>query len=653
MVLQSGVIPYDYSFNVPFQADHKDLAVGISGIVFEQAGFVLADLFNRADLASSLYPDFFRYKSLDVAKIEYTPSGTDTNLASVLDPGLSLVIDQIIEYRIALRRISSRIGTDTQDTKIIRDSFLLDTESNTTQRAIADWLINSHPGRAPNAQAAASDDKFTRLVTGSDPTPGANILNMDVSLLGGSGVLLDIDFGEVIYQPYPYIAGISMATLDNPHDGTRSMHRGVIVRPIYPSFQKSDGSVISINNVEEDGYALNGGLASGGILFRGGNLHPAVTYRVGLDDALTNTFTPNAMSTLPDFVFPKVESASSPTLSGIVLTPTALAVEKYKVGVEYSLASFPNRGIPSGFISVYPRNNYPSGQAYEVFDDAFWLYVIGGHMVMSPLTGRPLHFRRVEYQRDTSSSITVNIWASGQVSPIEVGTNLVTISESTSQDPAFPADANRRLAHFSRYTTGLAFVAEVTTALDFNGVGGADFDDMVTDGTTIYAASDQHITTFDTSFVFIDHFTTGALTLDLPISFFNSKLWHQSGAGLIEIQLTGSGPGSVIEVSPAKTLNVSSVRISTVNGIQLGMDVTGSSTITNGIWLWAVGVDSFSGLQENFMVRVTESSTEFVAQEVVIMENFSELELARSALTPHLDPPLVPNFRRILHLDVD
>lgn len=650
MAPQSGVIPYNYSFKVPFQMDHRDSPIGISGIVFEQAGFVLADLFRRSNLASILYPDFFKYRVLGMAGSGYTPSNTDINLASITDPGIALTIDQIKEYRQTLVFLMERVGADTQDIETIVGSASTLSEAKSSTRALADWLMNSHPGRAPRANQDllfADEAQFTRIADDTFPTPESIILNMDVSYLGGSGILLDIDFGEVIFQPYPYIAGFDQSTFLNPFDestgdlfNNSTTQRGIITFPIYPSFQKADGSVVSITT-RENGYNYNGGIGSGGILLWGAYIFPSSTFLVGSGAALANTFTPIGMSTLPHSVFPLKLKSNSPILSGIVLDPPVLPTGLYKVGVRNSLQAFPDTAIPSGFISIYPRNGYPSGQAYEVFNDTFWLYALGGLITLSPYTGRPLHFRRAQYVEDTSSSISADVWSSGQVGPVFIDPSLVTISEHEE------VNAGNSRTHFQTYNTNLTFQSETITSIGATGTFGLlDFTDAVLGGGTIFASTSAFIRTFDTSFNHLGSYTG---TLSNPLSYFNTKLWSRQGGGLAEVTLTAGAPLGSFSVGSTKTVNITGLsEINSVITTFHGLEITDSTSGINGIWLWVTGNNTLTGQTDHWLLKVTEDATEFIATKALLLRKFLDLTLARSS-TIAVSPTF---FRRIIHLEV-
>jgi hypothetical protein len=666
--------------------DHKDLAVGISGIVLEQAGFALADMFIRAGFSptSLLYPEFFKYKVLGQAAEGYIPSNTDLNLASITDPGLSIVVDQILEYRDTLRaRIMGRIGADITDFDKQLGNLLPD-EEDSSLMVLTDWLVNSHPGRAPNARLTTNfgRDKFTRTINSSTPTIGEEILNMDVSVVGGSGVLLDIDIGEIIYQPYPYIAGYDVGDFSNPYDRSNpvspfgfsfeNQHDRIPVFPIYPSFQKTDGSTVSIVT-HENGYLYNGGLGSGGLLFWGGIIFPSTSFKVGIGADLNDQFTPLAMNLIPEELYSRrIIITNSNNLSGIVIQPPALGTGVYKIGVENTLAAFPDTALVSGFISIFPRNYYfptldpkslaPSGRGYEVFNDAFWAYVVGGMITLSPYTGRSLHFRRAEYMEGTEASsydggFNPRVFGSGQIGLFKVNDEIITVSELMSDDTG-PGTIDK-IAHFQKYNTNLEYVSEVTTPL---ASGMPIVFDAFRGGDTIYVTGLSGLATFDTSLAHLASYI--APSLNPPLSYFNGKLWGRSSSppGFFEITLNDAVPAGSVTGGTVKTIDISALAdISSISTVFHGIEVTGSTSDINGVWLWVQGTNAFMGTLNHWLIRATEDVSEFVASDAIMLRDFDSLLLTSGAAKSSVfDPRFTasstnryPKKHRIIHMDVN
>jgi len=450
MGLASGQMPYEYPFTVPLRSQPDSWpgngtgwVLGASGDVMEQGMFVInAELrkwgFNDENLLQNFYK-VYTHPEVTPSGFEPKPNG-DTLEGHVGDVAALADIDNINQMRFMLDELFNRYDNDT-------DYF---------QRHFqAAWLTTAYP-ESPSGYIRFQElSPGTFLVYGFDylrPDPdfvgdGENIEDLDIHWLGSSGVIFDVDFGEVIFNPYPF-PGESV----NNRASANSLQFDT--GPLYPTFHKTDGSLISMTGRErsdwDSGFAdeINfNAFGSGKIQLDGYALLPETKVRIvtGADNGWF--FVGDGSS---DFVNPVQgvrQLSSNGDTDGTARmyydVPGSLGSGFYRILTSTSRSAVPEAGIASGaYTSLWPPGGYQErinangfrvyagwnnnllrrstyeasdgtrivfpdlSRGYQVFDDCLWITGItaglsgsvtaGGLHPISPHNGNFMWFRSAE-----------------------------------------------------------------------------------------------------------------------------------------------------------------------------------------------------------------------------------------------------------------
>lgn len=418
MVLQSGNAPYDYSVADPLRVLSPYTNIGLqgpSGIFLEQGEFVATAETRKFSADSHELSDMFIYVNPAIAPSgPYEPKVDGSTLGNKINPGNLFIINHILEARNALNQTLSFYESESE---------------NTFEEFLKDWLWQIAPELGYPSGLYRREDP--------DVTDQPFLDTANVHTLGGSGVLLDLDFTEVMYNPYPWFAYNTF--LDVHGLGTFRIVNG----PVWPCFQKTNGSLISLNGREPttaNGISVDydtSSFSSNEVRLDGYVFLPQTDYLIGHG--------------LRDFVidgqFTYVSSASRTVNNGRVVPTTrvfattqALSSGVYKLAARNKKETVPFTTVASGLISQWP----PSGQAYpaignlplqhqfdvltpfnirsvwynnaeyehgyQVFNDAFWIIdhadgdrAPSGLAVASPFTGHALWLRFADLTQSTGS----------------------------------------------------------------------------------------------------------------------------------------------------------------------------------------------------------------------------------------------------------
>lgn len=516
MVLQSGQPPYDYAHGKgPFKAMRpysSDYPSAPSGILLEQAQFVItAEIrkFVRFDgnEGSHTLPLFNIYTNVVITPSgPYEPKTNGSTLGNQLNPGGLSFIDHIQETRVALETLFGFIESPITDYK-------------------AAWLEALY---ANNASGQLGE--YVRRL----PSETGPIEYTLLDVLGGSGVLFDVDFGEVLFNPPPNIAGFGNDDAHGPAAVGITDLFSIQQYPFFPAFQKTDGTLIPLTGREP--LFLNGvpnyftdPISSGTIGLYGYCLKPLTKFYVSQGLIFNAAGTP-AFTVFAESIREVFTISGNVETSKVFITPTAQASGLHRVAAVNKFTDFPTTTIESGRMSQWPAFNNPFAISYptvgyHVFDDALWVtdrYAQGaavggpnrglpsGLATLSPYTSDPLWVRYADLTEIASlEGFGVNpVYTSGNWSKFvgleRQGGDQVYRLHPTIQRPFSTNSGQFRLG---RWNDELDLVTDITTTSAFPIAGplsnqfplGGNTDlvnDFWFDGTS-YWVSNQNFAQFD------------------------------------------------------------------------------------------------------------------------------------------------------------
>lgn len=461
MAVASGQLPYEYEWPTPFRVSNN-AHQGLSGIHLEAAQFVMQSEMRKFNIADAALQAWRVYTNASIAGSGYDPKANGNTLNGLVGPKVQVDLDHISLMR------------DLMVDFLFGDAYDTWTEFGNNE-ILQDWIRQAYPN-SPSGYGQTSTDEYQgqflrpvfqdggiEYIPGiffGDPQLGI-FTDSDPHWLGGSGIILDIDVGEVMWNPYPMTAisaqGDTHGTSDN---------WSIEAFPFYPSFQKTDGSLITLNGFEnkwpEDrvpSYLVRNydPVGSGKVRF---NAYPILGntqfYFGRMNDTSAEIhqigFSTNQMSVAA--ISATLIGNASKNLPGseVFLTPIALPTGVYRVACRNSKANYPFTTVESGVISQWPRHtditsdfsavetNY---RGYEVFNNCFWITDWGfrisaslsdvgpvgpsGLSVVSPFTGKVLWQRNatntvagqvyVFLPPSPSTLLNVNWWDDANTSP--------------------------------------------------------------------------------------------------------------------------------------------------------------------------------------------------------------------------------------------
>lgn len=418
----SGVIPYRYTGRYPFVLESSDDYLGFSGVIIEQAMWVLtAELgryqrFPRASFAPAF--QVYRHPS---GVLGFDPSDSSKTYELALPRG-ERGDYALSELDLSGRYLSGDLGQPGSTPGVVSSGlrggkqgmpdFINDMRSfmsgipfnfvdpvdpgfpglfddngsnngsistDCDHDALQDWLsVKGHPG----GKAAWGNKAWTREYY---PLPG----EIPAGFLGASGTIYDIDFDEVYYQPYPRLRNTTATDLGNSE-------KTDLVRftPVFPAFMKTNGTLINVTDRDKQkaisitsqaDYFNYDHISSGYLRIDGDVLLSDGEYV--FDQSSSATFAQSgirAMQEGTDAFLP-----FQPAINRVFIDPPSLSEGQHDFFVR-------NNGlkIPSGE-RISSKEN-----AIDVFDAGFWVNGSPddepGLALVSPLSGDALFVKFAE-----------------------------------------------------------------------------------------------------------------------------------------------------------------------------------------------------------------------------------------------------------------
>lgn len=433
MVLQSGIPPYEYATRVR-RFESKPIPIGISGILLEQAQFVITAEIRKWTGVWDDLSNFNVYTNVNITPSgPYEPKPLGTTLDNLLNPGAAVFVDNIAESRLALNTLLVLYSNDT--------------DFNGAYDYRKGWLQSLFPESTSGFISGFDEQVFISTVGHwrhrLPSETGIIDYNYD-EVLGSSGVLYDIDFGEVMFNPAPHIARFTLNDIHNTRINNTADEFLIQQSPIFPAFQKTDGSIIDLTGREPLILSTNvqygiDHVSSGCVRIFGYMFRPLTQFTLSKSSLFGNT---------SDFTFFS-EGVRSPVLPSVpttaaFLSPLSQTSGVYRIAARNKFSDFPNTSIESGIFSHWPKTEiyWPSDHptnatsndqnaGYHVFNDCLWMTdrastaTTGGPFfgypsglsILSPFTGHRMWVRYADQTPTTvttSPSVTQNFnWSTG------------------------------------------------------------------------------------------------------------------------------------------------------------------------------------------------------------------------------------------------
>lgn len=532
MVVESGQVPYEFDAPLPIRApsgawpgiDTPNIAM--SGITIEQAMFVYNAELRKWDFTGGL--DLLQYNLYthpDITPSGFEPKANGDTLEGLVGGLASLEsIDNIEELR---TQLSALFDLYAVDSVYDGDQFL------------EAWLLTAYKespsGSIEIIRVFPSIDFFDFLSPEflhpplSDVTGGDFITTTDTHWLGGSGVIFDIDCGEVVFNPFPFPreSFIAAPGLDanrfnfGPIYPLVQTTLGVlpsVVSSRYESDLAEDGAVkreinidaIGSGMVQIDGYALVGGTTIELVIGNDSNFETTVLFS---DDYIGH---------IPGLRVVNDGDGDNDPTARVYRFPTAQASGLYRLLTHSQKVNVPFTAIPSGYVSIWPeggvrqikdegillssQNNFIHGReitvtsdgglqrdardstGLHVMDDAIWItsrndsntsgtLVTRGMYPSSPYNGELVWYRPAELAISESGNL-----GPGQstfythLGLMDIGDDWVRIArtassfgESNTGTPTPDSDRSIVTSHFQRYNKTTLNHTETSVGYERNG----------------------------------------------------------------------------------------------------------------------------------------------------------------------------------------
>jgi len=503
MTLASGQLPYDYAHGQgPFRVANPyktNFPIGPSGVLLEQAAFVITA--ERRKLMKFLngnayLDDYFLYVNPIISPSGgFEPKANGSTLGNQVYPGAAFIIDHIHDIRASLTNFFTFLS---QDTDYTGDAYR------------AAWLQAVYPNSPSGYYQATDPDLFTIVVgqwSHRFPSETGVITYTNDDVLGASGVLYDVDFGEVMFNPPPHLAAFGIVTMHSKKVNGQNDGFGVQMYPIFPAFQKTDGTIIPLTNREPvsipqvPDYSI-AHITSGEMRIDGYAIFGKTLLYLGRNGQIFDT-TSASFTTGPEGLR-QVLFGGNVSGARIFATPTAQSSGVYRIASRNRFIDFPTTTVESGSMSVWPNivsywpNELTAGDqlvgstttrsnlGYHVFDDCIWMTdtAVGvspttgfasGLAILSPFTG---HRMWVRYADQTaipsiplggSTAINKN-WSSS------VGLTRLAANTTYRLHPNIQRDFTSASGQgiFGKYNDMLDLIATVTTKSNIVQPGIAD-----------------------------------------------------------------------------------------------------------------------------------------------------------------------------------
>jgi hypothetical protein len=364
MTVASGQMPYQFDQPLPVRAPKGAWPglvtpnVAVSGLTIEQAMFVYAAEIRKWGFDSPTATQFFVYTHPDISPSGFEPKADGSTLEGLAGGLHSLSSVDVIED---LRRAMQTFLFDLYE----NDSVY---EQGNFEEA---WLTNVAP------ESPSGYRRFNRITANSiavlspewlrpaltDVTGGDFITTTDLHWLGGSGVLLDVDVAEVVFNPFPWPrAGRRFV----PSTGDSALN----FSPIYPLVQTTAGSLPSMVVSRYKSDILEGGEfknqtnfdalgTSGLVQIDGYALRPETIMELvrGNDKNFMGTLTGSNDYTghIQGVRAVNLDQGANDFHARCYRTPTPQASGLYRFITYTPKSAVPQGAIASGYVSIWPE----------------------------------------------------------------------------------------------------------------------------------------------------------------------------------------------------------------------------------------------------------------------------------------------------------
>lgn len=685
MTVASGQSIYEYEWPTPFRVSSNDEAA-ISGIHIEAAQFVLNAEMRKFTGATTDNGDntqlqyqwqvYANEDGLGGSPSGYEPKARGETLDGKVGLKPQITLDDILLTRAIVHDMFFFGHFGTFETF----SYYKDYEY------YWDWFRQLYP-ESPSGQlektvgVPSDDDEISRflrppkLATGSyiPSFAGWNLNDYNVGLetdpdihwLGGSGVILDIDVGELMWNPYPAV--IDANSISDTH-GSISRWR-IETGPLFPRFQKTDGSLISLNGLEEtwwnddppdDTIRLNSDHVSlGRMRF---TTYPAflnTEVLVGnLNDLAGDVYHMEGGTQVPvvaagpDTIAQASPYVDTPTENAtLFLDPVVLSSGIYRITSRNLKSDFPYTTVESGIVSQYPNTNtFSRGgvidsfgivDGLEVFDEAFWITDWGdvssglggpgpsGLVVVSPFSGNNLWNRRATTAQVSTDKDGAGIyWHKDMLSLQRVGANDIRrLTPTTSETLSDPSTVTSVTCDMVKFNDLLTTDAATSITLDC----GSDNGNIVTLYSLVNAGSINWLSGFksapanfvwelDANHVEVARWVSGQLH-EYMAYISDGKggamqtVVYGDPMGDLDIRSFSKGTFPTINYGTTKNIDISSHITGTIQESEiLGLvEHSGGSEIQDGVYAY-LRIDTTTSSNTLYIARIEEETTTWSIQ---------------------------------------
>jgi len=431
MVIGSGQIPYAYENGQPFRQPAEGIQISYSGVTIEDAQFAHTAE-HRQLFDSTFLPDWYAYRSFDLSPPSgtYEPQPGGATLANPFMVGSATDVGYILDLRKSLN--------------FLFHSYSVDSNYTSTQHR-TDWFSQIYP-ESPSGQADPG------IYLHRAPSHEGFIVGEDADVIATSGYLFDIDYAEVMWNPYPFLAQPKRTNAHGNHSNGTVNDFQVPIMPMFPNFMRTDAGLVTHTGREPSSLAGNDlyrtdHVASGFVRIDGYALGDFTDVFLGQmsDGGIKYTNAPGS-GTSPggDFGYgtaaPRTVGSSGVDVdfARIFVTPSGT----FASGV-YAVAARNRRehvrtAVESGIISRWPNNDeafpldqirtpvdvppiasggmfFGGSEGFEVFNDALWILDFGnitslvnaqtsppsGLCAISPHTGKYMWLRYADLEKST------------------------------------------------------------------------------------------------------------------------------------------------------------------------------------------------------------------------------------------------------------
>jgi len=562
MVVASGQLPYHYDGELPVRQRRGGWPglevpnIGPSGDMFEQGMFVLNAELRKWDFHSLSNLTYQAYSCPNVASSGFEPKANGQTFQGHVGRQPLLTINNLQQMRDNLEVFL--FGQYEIDSDYDASDFLYS------------WLTSAYPASPSGYPQFFYDWDFNfgvefpatwlRPVL-EDVTNGNFVTDTDLHWLGGSGVLFDIDYGEVLFNPFPF-------PRETFHFSPASNNILFSFGPIYPLLQTSAGIIPSIDaaryqtDIDIGTFKTQtnfNAIQSGYLQMDGYMLLPGTLFRLTTGND-SNYF--GTLSSTTDFNFFVSGQRAVADGAGYNDGTARVYIEAipqnsgmYRVNTTNPKSVIPFTSIPSGYVSFWPNGDTFSGifssnrmldrsvsitsdgglkldpresTGFHVLDDAFWIagpnasalsgtFITKGLTVMSPYNGEMIWYRPAERVIATSGNMPggpAPIGSPGifgvHVGLEEFGLDFVRVSRVWSENVA-PVDIYTNTVYFQMYDqTSLDHSEQSSTWTIENPAGsvGAAIDGLIFDGTNYWMWFEgSKVHRFDNSLTYTGSFT--------------------------------------------------------------------------------------------------------------------------------------------------